>query len=175
MSTRQRSSGAVAVEFALILLASLSLFGLAGELFRISMIDQTLARATHHAAQAISGLADGDVGCEDAIRGAFDRDVAARWLFDRDGDDAVNIDFSYGQEWPAVRLSQEIAIAIAWDDDPEASVDWGDVQAGSCGGQGSWLRLRSRIAVQPWFGPVRTLWGTMVRQHESWGSNSRTT
>lgn len=165
------------MEFALVFLASLSLFGVAGELFRISMIDQTLARVTHDSAQAISGLRDdGSAECEDAIQTAFDTDVGARWLFDRNGDATVDIVFVYNTTaWPAVTLSDEIVMAISWDDDPEADVDWGDAAAGSCGGDGSWLRLRSRFAVQPWFGPVRPFWGTMIRQHESWGRNSRTT
>ena len=75
----------MAVEFALVFLASLSLFGLAGEFFRISMIDQTLARVTHQSAEAIAGLPDGDVECEDTVQSVFDRDVGARWLFDRNG------------------------------------------------------------------------------------------
>ena len=172
-SIRNRPAGAMAVEFCLVFLASLSLFGLAGELFRVSMVDQTLARVTHDSARAISALADGDVGCEDAIQGTFDRDVGARWLFDRDGNGTVDIVFSYGDAWPAVTLGDEIGIAMSWDDDPEAGIDWADTATGSCGGDGSWLRLRSRFAIQPWFGPIRPLWGTMFRQHESWGRNSR--
>ncbi len=164
----------MAVEFALVFLASLSLFGLAGELFRLSMIDQTLAEVTHESAQAISGLPDGDVECEETIQRMFDRNVGARWLFDRNGNDTVDIIFSYSDTWPAVTLSDEIGIAISWDDDPEAGVDWTDVTTGSCGGDGSWLRLRSQFAVQPWFGPIRALWGATYRQHESWGRNSRT-
>ena len=173
-SIRSRSNGAMAVEFALVFLASLSLFGLAGEFFRISMIDQTLARVTHQSAEAIAGLPDGDVECEDTVQRVFDRDVGARWLFDRNGDDTVNIIFSFGTAWPAVTLSDEIGVAISWDDDPEADVDWSDATTGSCGGDGSWLRLRSQLAIQPWFGPIRPLWGAMYRQHESWGRNSRT-
>ena len=173
-SIRRRSNGAMAVEFALVFLASLSLFGLAGEFFRISMIDQTLARVTHQSAEAVSGLPDGDVECENTIQRVFDRDVGARWLFDRNGDDTVNIVFSFGTTWPAVTLSDEIGVAISWDDDPQTSVDWSDATTGSCGGDGSWLRLRSRFAIQPWFGPVRPFWGAMYRQHESWGRNSRT-
>lgn len=164
----------MAVEFGLVFLASLSLFGLAGELFRISMIDQTLARVTHESARAISALPDGDVECEETIQRVFDGNVGARWLFDRNGNDTVDIVFSYGNAWPAVTLSNEIGVAISWDDDPEASVDWGDAIIGSCGDDGSWLRLRSRFALQPWFGPIRPLWGEMQRQHESWGRNTRT-
>ncbi len=173
-SIRSRPTGAMAVEFCLVFLASLSLFGLAGELFRISMIDQTLARVTHQSARAIAGLADGDVGCEETIQEAFDQNVGARWLFDRNGNDTVDIAFSYGDAWPAVTLGDEIGIAISWDDDPEAGIDWTDATTGSCGGDGSWLRLRSRFAIQPWFGPVRAFWGEMNRQHESWGRNTRT-
>ena len=163
----------MAVEFVLILLASLSLFGVAGELFRISMIDQALARATHQSARAIAGLADGGTACEAAVQGVFDTDVGARWLFDRNGDGTVGIVFSYGPAWPAVTLSDEIAVAISWDDDPDANVDWSDTTTGACGGDGSWLRIRSRFAIQPWFGPVRPFWGEMRRQHESWGRNTR--
>lgn len=173
-SISSRSAGAMAVEFGLVFLASLTLFGLAGEFFRLSMIDQTLARVTHQSAKAISGLPDGDVECRETVQRVFDRDVGARWLFDRNGDNTVNIVFSFGSTWPAVTLSDEIGIAISWDDDPVASVDWSDATTGSCGGDGSWLRLRSRFAVQPWFGPIRPLWGAMYRQHESWGRNSRT-
>lgn len=172
-SILSRSTGAMAVEFGLVFLASLSLFGLAGEFFRLSMIDQTLARVTHRSAQAIARLPDGNAQCRETIERVFDRDVGARWLFDRNGDDTVNIVLSFGSTWPAVTLSDEIGVAISWDNDPNASVDWSDATAGSCGGDGSWLRLRSRFAVQPWFGPVRPFWGTMFRQHESWGRNNR--
>ena len=164
----------MAIEFALVFLASLALFGLAGEFFRMSMIDQTLAQVTHESAQAISGLPDGDVECEETIQRVFDRNVGARWLFDRNGNDTVDIVFSYNNVWPPVTLGDEIGVAISWDDDPEANVDWTDTTTGSCGGDGSWLRLRSRFAVQPWFGPIRPLWGATYRQHESWGRNSRT-
>lgn len=164
----------MAVDFALVFLASLALFGLAGELYRISLIDQVLARVTHESAQAISALPDGNVGCEATIQGALNRNVGARWLFDRNGNNTVDIVFSYGDGWPAVTLSNEIGIAISWDDDPTNGVDWTDARAGSCGGDGSWLRLRSQFAVQPWFGPVRPFWGEMYRQHESWGRNTRT-
>lgn len=174
-SISARSAGAVAVEFVLVFLASLSLFGLAGEIFRLSMIDQTLARVTHQSAQAVSGLPNGaEVACQAAVQRVFDRDFGARWLFDRNGDNTVNIVFSSGATWPAVTLSDEIGVAISWDDDPDATVDWSDSATGSCGGDGSWLRLRSRFVVQPWFGPLRPLWGSMFRQHESWGRNSRT-
>ena len=173
-SIRNRSAGAMAVEFGLVFLASLALFGLAGEFIRISMIDQTLARVTYESAKAISGLPEGDVDCENTIQRAFDRDVGARWLFDRNGDGTVNIVFSFGPLWPQVTLNDEIGIAISWDNDPETAVDWNDAITGSCGGDGSWLRLRSQFAVQPWFGPVRPFWGVMHRQHESWGRNSRT-
>lgn len=173
-SNPRRSAGAVAVEFGLVFLASLSLFGVAGEMFRISMIDQALARVTHLGAKELAALPDGDEECEETVQRVFNGDRGARWLFDRDGDDTVSIVFSFGAEWPAVTLSDEIGIAISWDDDPDADIDWSDTIAGSCGDHGSWLRLRSRFAVQPWFGPVRPLWGTMFRQHESWGRNSRT-
>ena len=166
----------MAVEFSLVFLASLSLFGLAGELFRLSLIDQTLAEVTHESAQAVSSLPDGDVECEETIQRVFDRNVGSRWLFDRNGNDSVDIVFSYSDSdaWPSVTLGDEIGITISWDNDPEAGVDWSDATAGSCGGDGSWLRLRSQFAVQPWFGPVRPFWGATYRQHESWGRNSRT-
>lgn len=164
----------MAVEFCLILASSLALFGLAGELLRVSLIDQILARVTHQSARAISGLANGDVGCEEAIQRTFDGNAGARWLFDRNGNNSVNIVFSYGDAWPAVTLTNEIGIAISWDEDPEAGIDWTDATTGSCGGDGSWLRLRSQFAIEPWFGPLRPFWGTMRRQHESWGRNTRT-
>lgn len=163
----------MAVEFALVFLASLSLFGVAGEIYRISMIDQTLARATHLSAEAIAGLPNGNNDCEDTIKDVFNSDVGASWLFDRDGDDSVDIDFTYNANWPAVTLTDEIGVAISWDDDPESGVDWSDATSGSCGGDGSWLRLRSRFAVEPWFAPARPFWGTMHRSHESWGRNNR--
>lgn len=172
-STRRRSGGAMAVEFALVFLASLSLFGVAGELYRISLIDQLLAHATHESARSIAGLPDGDVECEETIQRTFNASDRTRWLFDRDGNGTVDIVFSYQDAWPGVTLSDEVGVAISWDDDPEAGVDWSDAATGSCGDHGSWLRLRSRFAVQPWFGPVRPFWGTFFRQHESWGRNSR--
>ena len=109
------------MEFSLVFLASLSLFGLAGELFRLSLIDQTLAEVTHESAQAVSSLPDGDVECEETIQRVFDRNVGSRWLFDRNGNDSVDIVFSYSDSdaWPSVTLGDEIAITISWTTTPK--------------------------------------------------------
>ena len=79
----RRASGAGMVEFVLVLIASLALLAPAGELLRLSLIDQTLARATHLAARGAGSDPD---NCVTAIRDAYEADAAARWLLDINGD-----------------------------------------------------------------------------------------
>ena len=161
------------VEFVLVLLASLSLFAIVGEFFRISLIDQILAGVTHRSARAAATLAN-DTGCAARIRGVFQNDDTASWLLDRDEDGVLGVATSVGGAWPRPSLDEEVQVAISWDDDPDGGVDWGDGTAGRCGDTGSWLRVRAQVTVLPWFGPFRALApGGFTLQHESWGRNNR--
>ena len=161
MGTRRRRAvarGALSVEFAVVMTASLSLFAPAGEFFRLSLMDQTLARATHLAARA-AGADPAD--CMAAVTRAFMSDAAARWLLDFDNDGAVAVVAAGG--------SGEVEVTVEWDADPADAVPW---TGAGCGGAGDWIRVRARIVVQPWFGPLRALWqGGVTREHESWGRN----
>ena len=170
---RRDARGAMTVEFMLILLASLTLFALVGEFFRISLIDQVLAGVTHRSTRAAAVLPT-DTGCVARVQAVFSGDDTARWLFDRNDDGTLAVEARIGTNWPATNPAQEVQIAITWDDDPDGGVDWSDGTAGSCGDTGSWLRVRSQITVEPWFVPFRALAPQgFTLQHESWGRNNR--
>ena len=164
--------GMFAVEFGLIMLIALFLFALIGEFLRVSLYDQILARATHLSARAVAVLPVSS-GCAAAVSEAFTNDGTARWLFDEDGDGSVSVGVSVATGWPAAG-SNEVQVAISWDDDPSDGVDWSEAVAGQCGGNGSWLRVRSRVAVRPWFAPFRAVAPDgVVLSHESWARNNR--
>ena len=155
------------VEFVLILLISiLVLFAPAGEFFRLSFIDQTLARATHLAARAAGSDPS---NCLAAIKRAFEGDGAARWLLDLDGNGEIGMT-SGDEEWPDSSSTQEVQVRVSWDGDLSDDVAWSET---GCGDPGSWIRVRARVRVQPWFGPARVLWDAegIRREHESWARN----
>lgn len=170
---RERARGVVALEFVLCLIVALSVFAIAGEWLRISLFDQTLARVTHESARAVARLADDDITrCHAEVMNAVQGDAWASWLFDTDGLDGVDVSFDDTTGWPDV--DDEMQVGISWDVDPADGVDdWVTSRAG-CGGDGSWLRVRSQVVVVPWFGPFRAIRpdGFQVR-HESWGRNNR--
>jgi len=157
------------VEFVLVLSSSFALFAFVGEILRLSFIDQTLARVTYLGARAVATMPT-DSGCEAVVKNVFQDDRVADWLFDANNDGefagvvAGTSGFGTGAE--------EVKVAITWDDDPYDGVD--DGVAGSCGGPGSWLKVRSEVFVEPWFAPFRPLVpnGMPVR-HESWGRANR--
>ena len=169
MARRRRTdheAGAIAVEFVLILIVSLMLFAPVGEFLRLSLIDQTLARATHEVARAAGAAGPG--GCEQAIVDAFQTDQAARWLFDRNEDGRVGV--LRIDDWPDGSSDQEVQVTILADDDLTDSTSFEVVSA--CGDPGSWISVRARIVVRPWFGPLRPLWPDGIRrQFESWARN----
>ena len=156
--------GAMTVEYGLVLLASLAFFAPAGEFFRLSFVDQTLARATHEAARA---AASDPANCDTRIQRAFEADGAARWLFDLNDDGDIGI--VPGEDtWPDNSAASEVQVGVSWDGDLSDGITW----AGSgCGDSGSWIRVRSRIVVQPSFGPMRAWWGGIRREHVSWARN----
>lgn len=160
------------VEFGLITIIALMLFAVVGEFLRISLYDQILARATHLSAQAVARLPVA-TGCAAAVSSVFANDGVSRWLFDENGDGTVAVGFTTADGWPA-NDANEVQVAISWDDDPANGVDWGEAVAGQCGDTGSWLRLRSRVAVRPWFALFRAAAPNgVVLNHESWARNAR--
>lgn len=160
-TSRGRGSGPlgiIAVEFALTLLVLLPLAFAAGEFFRISFYDQTLARATHLAAVA----AGRDPGaCQLSARNGFAGDDVAAWLFDRDDDGRIGFVAGQGPDGSA---EQEVRIDIVADD--------GDLSNGVvfnqalCGVSGSMIQVRSVIRARMPFGI-----GHVAREHVSWALN----
>ena len=166
--------GVFSVEFALVLMTALALFAFIGEFLRLSMIDQTLARATHLAARAIA-TAPTSAGCHALASTAISADRAAAWLLDNNDDGTIVFDVATATGWPAAVDGTEVQLAVSWDQDPADGIDYSDTVGTGCGDTGSWLRVRSRIAVQPWYGLFRTWISAegIVLLHESWGRNNR--
>lgn len=148
--------------------ASLLLFfGPVGEFFRLSLIDQTLARATHEAARA---AAADPHNCATAIADALADDDAASWLLDVDDDGSIGIEAGT-TDWPDNSSTSEVRIGVSWDSNLADGVSW--TTGAGCGPDGSWMRVRAAIVVQPWFGPARAVWpnGGFRREHTSWARN----
>lgn len=145
--------------------ASLMLFGPVGEFFRLSLIDQTLARVTHQAALAAAA----DPGnCTTAIADAFAEDRAASWLLDLDENGGIGI-AAGNTGWPDNSSASEVLVGVNWDANLADGVSWTGT---GCGPDGSWMRVRAAVVVQPWFGPVRAVWpGGFRREHTSWARN----
>ena len=172
---KRRQNGAVAVEFAIIMMGAMALFGPVGEFYRLSLFDQALAQATHQAARAV---ARDPANCEQAITDAFHRTGLARALLDlnEDGDvGIVFVDQSDPTIWPSGSSTEEVQVTVVADNDLFDGTDW--EITGGCGAAGSWnagnwIEVRSRIVVRPWFGPLRALWSSGIRRHqESWARN----
>ena len=150
--------GIIAVEFALTLLVLLPLAFAAGEFLRISVYDQTLARATHLAA---IGAGRDPGACELSARNAFAADDMAAWLFDRNDDGRIGFVSGQGPDGTA---EQEVRIDIVADD--------GDLSNGVvydqalCGVSGSMIQVRSVIRARMPFGI-----GHLAREHVSWALN----
>ena len=128
----------------MVLVATLAVVAPVAEIFRLSFIDQVLARATQHAARA--GAAVAPSNCPQEIRRAFEQDRLALWLFDQDNNKILQPD--------------EVEIEIVADDDLFDGVPW--EVSGACGTGGSWIEVRSSITVEPY---------GIRRQHESWARN----
>ena len=166
LNALRRADGSAMVEFFLILMASLALFLPVGEMLRISMYDQALARATHQGARA---AAADPTKCETAIVEAFQADRFARWLLDQNNNDRVDI-VARPSSWPDASAGEEVQITVVADSDLFDGVDW--EIAGRCGPAGSWIRVRSRVVIEPGMAPLRLLWpGGLRRQHQSWARN----
>lgn len=152
-SGNRRARGLIALEYGLVLLAFVALMTGVGEMYRVSMYDQALARATH-----IGALAAGrDAGaCSEAFQAAFATDAAARWLFDRDDDGAIA--FAEGGEG-----DPEVALEFTADQDGlEGGVAF-DVPG--CGDAGNLLRVRTTVS-------MRTRFGVRIRRTaEGWAVN----
>lgn len=171
--SKRRQRGVFSVEFALTLFVAVALFAFIGEFLRISMIDQALARATSVAARAVAATPAANA-CRAAASDAIRRDAASNWALDSDNDGTIATHIEAATGWPDPSNAGEVLMVITWDDDPAGGVDWSDAAGTGCGGTDSWLRLRTRIAVQPWFGPFRAATPNgIVLRHESWAKNDR--
>lgn len=167
-NTTAHARGAIAVEFVLVLIASLFFFMPVAEFMRLSLFDQALAAATHQAARAAaadSNNAD-PTKCLQSVEDAFQAHRLARWLLDQNDDGAVDVTASTA--WPSG--TDEVHVSLMADEDLYDGTEWEVV--GACGGSGSWIRLETRIVVQPWSGLVRAMWPDGVRrQRHSWARN----
>ena len=168
------SRGVFSVEFAFVLLLAMMLYALVGEILRLSMIDQALARATHLAARAVA-TAQTNSGCHALASDAINNDYAAPWLLDSNDDGTIAFHVATTATSSTPIAGTEVQLTISWDQDPADGIDFSDTVGNGCGDTGSWLRVRSRITVQPWFGLFRTWIAPegIVMRHESWGRNNR--
>lgn len=167
--------GVIAVEFSLLLFTFLLLFAFVGEWLRFSLIQQTLSRMTHLSARAVSALPTSS-GCETAVTAVFNADPTSSWMLDSDNDGTLDVRVTTADGWPAD--AGDVSVAISWEANPndaaETDIAWDDAISGSCGGNGSWLRIRARTSPPPWYGPFRTLMPNgLSLTHESWGRNAR--
>ena len=160
--------GVIAVEFVLVLIAALFFFMPVAEFMRLSLFDQVLAAATHRAARAAAAEPNNaDSGkCLQAVDDAFQADRLASWLLDQNDDGAVDV--AANTAWPSG--GDDVFVSLAADEDLYDGTEW--EVAGACGASGSWIKIESRIVVQPWSGLVRALWPDGVRrQRQSWARN----
>lgn len=165
-----RRRGFYAVEFAIVLTGSLALLVPVAEFLRLSLFDQTLARATHLAAQAAS---ESPGTCEDSVKGAFqprEGETLIGWLLDAHDDGAVGVSLKDG--WPSAdQPADEVRVAVDADDDATNGLDW-DPTVVSCGTPGAWIRVRSRVVVMPWSPVARAMFPDgFSREHVSWARN----
>lgn len=169
-------NGAMAVEFSLLLISIIMLFAFVGEWLRFSLIDQQLKLGTHLSARAVAAQPTASA-CEATVTNTFQNHPRlASSLLDRNNDGTLDVVVTTADGWPAA--TGEVNVAISWEDDPndasETEIAWDDAVAGSCGGTGSWLRIRVRAAPWPWYGPFRALMPDgLTLTHESWGANNR--
>ena len=166
------NEGYIALEFVVILMAAFTLLVPVGEFFRLSLFDQALARATHLGARA---AAYDPTACDQAVSDAFGSDFMSRWLLDLNDDGFVMVLPAApggSDTWPSGGSLDEVHILVQADDDLYDGSNW-EID-GTCGGRGSWIQVRARIVVDPWFPPLRTFWPNGIRrQHESWARNQR--
>lgn len=165
-----RDRGAIAIEFVLVLMTSLLLlFMPAAEFMRLSLFDQALAAATHQAARAAAADPDNadPEKCRQAVENAFNAHGLARWLLDQDGDGEVKV--ALADAWPSG--ANDVHVSLMADEDLYDGDEW-EIATG-CGASGSWIRLETRIVVQPWSGFLRqVVWQDGVRrQRQSWARN----
>ena len=153
---RRLQRGAIAVEYALVLLIFLPVVVFVGEVFRIALVDLTLARATHEGALAAGR---DPRNCQSAFQVAFTRDAAARWLLDRNDDGTIDFSFSGGVG------TADVDVEFLADD---GMLDNGVVlQSGvGCGSSGAWLAARTAVSVRAGFGAT-----SFVVRAESWAMN----
>ena len=153
-----RAGGIVAVEFGLVLLVFATFLTFVGEFYRLSLVDQALARATQLGATAAGSDPD---RCADAARRAFAGDRLAQWLLDLDGDGGIGFVVGAGPDGSG---GQEVRMDIAADDGVIATGV--DFTTPLCGVAGSWIRVRVVVPVRMRFGA-----GTILRRYDGWALN----
>ena len=169
-SGRRAEGAAYSVEFLLVMLGALSLLLPVAEIYRLSLFDQALARATHEGARA---AAADPIACGAAVTAAFNGNSLARWLFDLNGDGTIGVAAQPASAdlWPAGSATDEAHITVVADENLFDGVDW---EVAGCGASGSdgWIQVRSRIVVDPWAAPLRLVWPDgFRRQQQSWARN----
>ena len=143
--------GAMALEFGLILVVLISLVVFVAELYRVALIDITLARATHRAALAAGR---GGATCDAVFEHYFVRgDAPVGWLLDTNG--SGSIEFVAG-DTPG---TADVSVDVAADN---GVIGDGVVFAPGCGVPGSWIQVRTAVTIQTRFGPEIT------RRASSW-------
>ena len=167
-SPRPQANGSITVEFVLMMMASLALIVPVGEFYRLSLIDQALAKVTHEGARSAAA----DAVCEQAVVDAFNANPLAVWLLDLNDDNRIaivtNPDASVA--WPSGSATDEAHVSVVADDNLFDGSDW-EVATG-CGSSGSWILVSSRIVVEPWFRPLGLLWPDGIRrEQQSWARN----
>ena len=158
------------MEFVLIMIAALALFLPVGEFYRLSLVDQALARATHEGARR---AAADPARCGTAVGDAFQADALAAWLLDLNDDSTLGIVTNPADPngWPSGSPTEEVQITIVADEDLFDATPW-ELATGGCGVDGSWIEVRSRVVIEPWFAPLRLVWPNGIqRQQQSWARN----
>ena len=171
---RRGMGGAYQLEFLLVLFAALALIMPLVEFLRLSLIEQALARATHHAALAVQR---DPANCQAVITAAFENDLLAGWLLDANDDGSVAVRVPNTRAGADGALgTEEVLVAVDWDDPSSGGVCWNS-EPSSCTDTGcaafsnrhAWLQLRSRVRVEAATGIG--LWPQgLEREYRSWAS-----
>lgn len=146
------------------MMAAVLLVAPVAEFYRLSLFDQALARATHEGARAAAAADPSQ--CQQAITDAFNSVDLAVWLLDRNDDRQVTVANSDG--WPTG--AEEVHTTIVAD--PDLFIEDDEVEGCGAAGTNSWILVRTRIVVEPWFGPLQLIWPDGIqRQQESSARN----
>ena len=149
--------GVMAVEYALTLVVSMGAITAIAEFYRLSLMEQALARATHLAVRASSAE---PWRCMAAAQEAFEADGLASWLLDRNSDGSIG--FVTGTD-PDGTSDSEVRIDITADGTISDGVAF---TSSLCGSDGAWINLRATVAVRASFST-----NPVLLTDESWAMN----